>query len=440
MSGHGSQEQAPPEFWHLEPDHLNETLVCWDSRNPGGWDLADKELATLIAAVAEKSPHIAVILDCCHSSSGTRGELQETSVRRLENDRRQRPLESYVLSAETARSAAENPKSITLPEGRHVVVSACLDSEEAKEYYGDGQHRGAFSYFLMQSLQQASGSLSYRDLFKRANALVRTKISAQSPQLDATEADDLQQPFLGGAIIQSPDYFTVSHDRLHGWAIDGGGVHGIPQGSAEDCTSFALFPFDSSPAQLRNLQDALGWADVVEVLPHLSKVKLRELENPDPESTFKAVVTNLPLPAVGVYPDGGEEGVTLLRQALTQAGPGGEHPSLYVREVGQLLESRFRVLARQGEYSIVRPGDDRVLVAQIKGYSADGSPEQVVMDAMTDNTGISQNTDDVRFREVSRSCSAVSPVFRTNPAGWPLPRCGNFTGHRSLVSSGLTVL
>ena len=26
-SGHGSQEQAPEEFWKLEPDHLDETLV-----------------------------------------------------------------------------------------------------------------------------------------------------------------------------------------------------------------------------------------------------------------------------------------------------------------------------------------------------------------------------------------------------------------------------
>lgn len=27
FSGHGSQEVAPPELWHLEPDRMNETLV-----------------------------------------------------------------------------------------------------------------------------------------------------------------------------------------------------------------------------------------------------------------------------------------------------------------------------------------------------------------------------------------------------------------------------
>ena len=38
-SGHGSQEYAPPEFWAVEPDHLDETLVCFDSRQPDQWDL-----------------------------------------------------------------------------------------------------------------------------------------------------------------------------------------------------------------------------------------------------------------------------------------------------------------------------------------------------------------------------------------------------------------
>ncbi len=56
-SGHGSQEQAPEEFWKIEPDHLDETLVCYDSRNPGSWDLADKEIAKLIGEVAAQGPH-----------------------------------------------------------------------------------------------------------------------------------------------------------------------------------------------------------------------------------------------------------------------------------------------------------------------------------------------------------------------------------------------
>ena len=50
-SGHGSQEPAPPEFMHLEPNGLLETLVCYDSRTTGNHDLADKELRYLLKTI-----------------------------------------------------------------------------------------------------------------------------------------------------------------------------------------------------------------------------------------------------------------------------------------------------------------------------------------------------------------------------------------------------
>src|ERR1700744_3724777 len=89
-SGHGSQERTPPEFWHLEPDRLDETLVCYDSRVDGGYDLADKELARLIGHLAKNDPHILIVLDCCHSGSGTRelADADGAKVRRLPTDAR----------------------------------------------------------------------------------------------------------------------------------------------------------------------------------------------------------------------------------------------------------------------------------------------------------------------------------------------------------------
>ena len=72
FSGHGSQANAPEAHWTIEPDRMNETLVCWDSRLREDWDLADKELAGLIAEVACSEPQITIILDCCHAGSGSR--------------------------------------------------------------------------------------------------------------------------------------------------------------------------------------------------------------------------------------------------------------------------------------------------------------------------------------------------------------------------------
>lgn len=375
-SGHGSQEQAPPEFWHLEPDRLNETLVCWDSRTEGSWDLADKELAKLIAEVAAKNPHITVILDCCHSGSGTRDPLLETGIRRIPADKRPRPLNSFIVSLDeveqlsnTARSPVNNPTGWNLPKGRHILLAACRDSEEAKEYYGNGQSRGVFCFFLMETLKRVNGRLTYRDLFKRTNALVRSRVTAQSPQLEVTEIKDLDQPFLGGAISErSIPYFTVSYQNDFGWVIDGGAVHGIPSNIGDETTKLALFSFDSPPEQLRQISSSVGSAEVIQVLPQLSKVHFNGLTTSNTDITFKAVITNLPMPPLGVRLEGDMEGIQRVRQAILESEPG-NNPSLYVREATESARIEFRVLAQSKQYLITRPADDRPLVSQIQNYT-----------------------------------------------------------------------
>ncbi|MFN6569775.1 caspase family protein [Dendronalium sp. ChiSLP03b] len=374
-AGHGSQEQSPQEFWALEPDRLDETVVCYDSRSLGGWDLADKELAKLITQVAEKNPHIAIILDCCHSGSGTRGDLEtEIAVRKAAIDRRQRPLDSFIFSlAEvgqlSSRSLEKNSTGWTLPRGQHILLAACRDIEEAKEYNADGQSRGAFSYFLLDTLKKANGSLSYRDLFKRTNALVRAKVTAQSPQIEATVMGDLEQAFLGGAIASRISYFTVSYDKDQSWVIDGGTIHGIPQPATDETTILALFPFDTPSEQLRQLSAAIGEAQVIKVLPQLSKVQISGVDDLNLDMTFKAVITSLPLPPKGVLIVGEELGINLARKALQTVGPQNQH-SLYVREVVTPETAEFKLIVRDGEYLITRPADDRPLVAPIRGYNS----------------------------------------------------------------------
>lgn len=370
FAGHGSQAEAPQEFWHIEPDRLNETIVCYDSRTLGSWDLADKELAQLIAEVAAKNPHITIVMDCCHSGSGSR----ISASRRAPIDKRQRPIDSFIISKpeaerlSTSRSPESNPSGWNLPGGRYVFLAACRDIEEAKEYPGDGKRRGAFSYFLMNTLQKANGSLTYRDLFKRTQALITSKVKAQSPQLEATVQADIEQPFLGGAIAPRTPYFTVSYHPDPGWVIDGGAIHGIVPPVDKETTTLALFPFDSSPQQLSELSAVLGEAQVTEVMPQLSKISISGIPHLDPETIFKAVVTRLPLPPVLISIAGETAGVELAQKALLTASPDGK-PSLYVREATNSETAEFQLLAWNGEYAIMQPVDNRPLVAPIEGYT-----------------------------------------------------------------------
>jgi hypothetical protein len=372
-AGHGSQEQAPPEFWHLEPDRLDETLVCYDSRSPGGWDLADKELAKLIDEVAAGGAHVLVILDCCHSGSGTRDvNLQSTAVRRVATDLRERPLETFLVGVDEAnrlpgtRGVAETPTNWLV--GRHILLAACRDNEEASEYNGDGQPRGAFSYFLNQVLHSTTGPLTYRDLFARTDALLRSAIKSQSPLIEATSTTDLNALFLDGAIQPSDPYFTVA-SRDGRWILQAGAAQGLPMVEVAETVELALFPFDAPADHLSDLTKAVGRARVVEVLPMSSLIELSGVTNLTEAATFKAVIVRLPLPALAVWVEGDDaQGVAWAWEAISHAGANGA-ASLYVRaaKAGELPD--FRLLAQGGQYLITSPGNDRPLVGQIDGYS-----------------------------------------------------------------------
>ncbi len=95
------------------------------------------------------------------------------------------------------------------------------DDEEAKEYVGDGRHRGALSFFLGDALKSAAGVPTYRDRFARASALVANQVANQPPQLEATRNDDLDGVFLDGAIQPAPTTFTASCRECR-WTINGG--------------------------------------------------------------------------------------------------------------------------------------------------------------------------------------------------------------------------
>ena len=405
-AGHGSQEQAPPEFWEIEPDRLNETIVCYDSRSPGGWDLADKELGKLISELSQNNPHTVIIMDCCHSGSGTRGELElDVAVRKAPLDKRNRPLDSFIVApseveaTSTTRSLSASSSWMSA-KGEYIFLSACRDRELAKEYNAGGAKRGVFSYFLLDTLKKTNGSLSYRDLFKRTDALVRSKVTAQSPQIEAQSAA-LEQSFLGGAISTHPAYFTVSHQPNYGWVIDGGAVHGIlgqgdkgtrRRGDEEniDTTELAIFPFDTTVEELSQPKKAIATAQVSKVMPQLSQI---EVENLQPETTYKAIVTSLPLPPKGVLITGETAGVELARQALQK------QSSLYIAEVTKSENAEWQLLAREDKYIITRPVDDRPLVGSISQYTEANARQAIArLEHLTRWTNIAELSSPVSSR------------------------------------------
>ncbi|MFT5194881.1 MAG: hypothetical protein ACI85U_001891, partial [Candidatus Promineifilaceae bacterium] len=385
-SGHGSQSMTAMEFWHIEPDKLDETIVCYDSRIAGGTDLADKELAFLISDLAKTGAHITAVMDCCHSGSGTRDiDDENTASRRMVTDGRDRSLDGYFFmeGKDPSDMMKKNNSSLSgwfdLPSGDHILLSACRSEQTAKEKVIEGQRRGIFSHYFLETLQSAGSQITYRDIYMRTNALVRANVAEQAPQMDTTGEVNLNQPFLGGAIKEVPDYFTLAFNRDakkgkdEGWHIDAGQVNGIKKVSRNETTRLAIYPFDASADDLRNIDLASAFVKVTETEPTRSKIELipKDGFELDDTTTYKAIVTDTPIAPLLINFKGDEKACQMVRDALNKAGPK-DGPSLTVKEAGSENGS-FLVTAENGQFVIQRNQDGYPLVEGTREYSKESA-------------------------------------------------------------------
>lgn len=367
-SGHGSNELAPAEFVSIEPNRQLETIVCYDSRLEEGFDLADKELAYLLF-LAKNKPQFVLILDCCHSGSGFRDTLPQECIRQTPARETCRAMENFVFSVEEIKvvtnsltsSHTRNLGSWLFPTGNNILLAACLDTELAREH--KKKRRGMFSYFLLDTLEKTTSSLTYREVFDRTKALVRAHVKDQSPQLESTKPEFWDLPFLGfkgeAAISKRQHSAILSSENQDGnlrWFVNRGAIHSIPIRSTK--------PIRFEIYQLDNWGQSVGEVEVTEILPEKSIVKfLKSPENLSSETIFNAVINYLSIPAMNVFLDGDKAAFQFVERVLENT------PS--VKSITTSEEADYRLLAHNNQFSITLPYDDRPLVKQISGYGED---------------------------------------------------------------------
>ena len=375
FAGHGSQERAPEIFWTVEPDHLDETLVCYDSRTPGEWDLADKEIALLLGELSTHQPHIVVVLDCCHSGSGTRAALWGDVVRRFPTDLRDRPIDAFLPGVvEGTGRATSGDSGWDVPRtGRHVLLAACRDDQEAKEYSAETERRGAFTWFLLEALQTGGSGVTYREAYKRAKALLEVNVAAQTPQLEASVDTDLDRPFLGGRVRSEQGVYTVRRRADGEWTIDAGRVHGFVPPHDSERTDLAIFGFGAPAASMSSVKYAIARAHVTAVQTGESVIEIDEGALAA-GATYRAVVTGLPLPLARVRFTGNVAAVALLQEAVAHASTT-DGPSTYILEVPSGED--FQVNAVGARYELTRLSDGRPISEPVSGFSEDAA-ERVI--------------------------------------------------------------
>ncbi|MBU7017284.1 MAG: caspase family protein [Theionarchaea archaeon] len=191
-SGHGSQVL---DLFGDEIDWKDETLCPHDFETAGM--IKDDDLRHIFSGV---SPGVSleVILDSCHSGTGTRLALaldalpKELSftVRYIEP-----PLDyGFFLEKDPTiptrgilRLFGGAKEAVNVPALNHTLWAACRDNEPAGEAIIDGKKQGVFTHTFCKVLRRAGMETSRKTLCSLVTDYVKTLDFGQHPRLEGTE-------------------------------------------------------------------------------------------------------------------------------------------------------------------------------------------------------------------------------------------------------------
>ena len=231
FSGHGSLNR---DVTQTKPSGFDETIVPYDSRQADIFDIRDWELGALIDELGQYTSCITIVLDCCHSGSGTR-----STGRMCEPDLRTPPAAKLPKSSPAESSGLRSTGEVKMAD--YVLLAACHAKQIAQEYHdvssGNTVVYGAMTYALTETLAGlTSREITCRELYE----LTRNKVRAWYPQqIPQCEGD--RDRLLFSSERPGKDFpFMVMGVENGLYVIDGGRIHGLSNGQ-----EFDVYPPDS---------------------------------------------------------------------------------------------------------------------------------------------------------------------------------------------------
>ncbi|MBI4768676.1 MAG: caspase family protein [Deltaproteobacteria bacterium] len=195
FSGHGSQirDRNGDEL----KDKLDE-IICPHDMSWNGTYIVDDDLHKVFSGLP-KGVVLEVLLDSCHSGTGTRELLAlekqppEFSFKprylpppadilcRVDDELPVHHLFKGLSPLNPSRKATN-----ALPEYLS-LFSGCRDNQTSADAQIDGKYNGAFTYYFCKHLRDVKGAISRAELLKRVRASLKHEEFDQVPQLETSK-------------------------------------------------------------------------------------------------------------------------------------------------------------------------------------------------------------------------------------------------------------
>jgi|GEM_PF-3562557 len=383
FAGHGKRTKSAAAFKPFFPDGLDEGLVCSDSlSSTNEHTLTDKEITLLTLELEQKNPHIAFILDCCHSGSATRNvsdnlntitrswEPLDRGSLRERRKRRQRDIESYSL-----RSTIYNYKdeidqgTFALPMTRHISLAACNRLQLAHEVNGRGNFSSA-----MQNVLSKKADYSYAELFSHVRNYMR-KWNKQDPQFQTYGGFNPFQQFLGSDV--KPHAKSVVFYNKGEWYVDRGAFNNLP---TDEKTEITLFQ-DGKELGVAKTRRVLPDKSILSLSEDLNKKLSPAKANGEPNS-YEAIVSHIPNPEL-VLLRGDAKGIAAIKAAKKRIEDKNKGLSLEFVESNEQISGNYRYeieATKDGAAKINRLSDNTF----IQGAREERNFEILIETAMED--------------------------------------------------------
>jgi hypothetical protein len=189
FSGHGSQirDRDGDEL----KDQLDE-IICPHDMDWDGTYIVDDDLKAVFSTIPT-GIHLEVLLDSCHSGSGTRETVEATAGLTAPGSHpvRQRflppPMDILCRQLDEDDLPLTRMLKSTNPTN-HALFSGCRDNQTSADAYINGTYNGAFTYYFCKHIRDAQGLITRAELLKRLRASLKHENYDQVPQLECPSA------------------------------------------------------------------------------------------------------------------------------------------------------------------------------------------------------------------------------------------------------------